>query len=91
MERVGYAPIAVEPAGWRLTAGRPALAVQPGIEWIFLDGPPVTVYGYFMTWRETGRLAWPESFARPQVVEFQDDAIRLVPKFTLRDLKDCGA
>jgi len=90
MERVGYAPIALEPAAWRLTAGLPALAVQPAVEWIFLDGPPVTVYGYFMTWRDTGRLAWPEPFARPQIVEFQDDSIRVVPKFTLRDLKDCG-
>lgn len=91
LEAHGYSDSALDPEQWVTAPGdmvnaraEPALAVYPKVTWTFKAGPPVPVYGYFVTTDDEGRLAWSERFAREQIVEFDGDNISVVPTFRLR-------
>jgi len=90
LEDHGYADVLLDPEQWITSSGdlvdgrpSPALAVYPKVTWTFKAGPPVSVYGYFVTTSDDARLAWSERFVRPQVIEFADDNISVVPTFRL--------
>jgi len=88
--RSEYRGIDLQGVEWVLTPGdpgKPALAVHPAVRWRFAEGPETPLRGYFVTWSD-GRLAWCEPFKREKIVENDGDSITVVPKFTLRDLRD---
>jgi len=91
LDEHGYADAMLDPDQWITTPGdvvdgrpSPALAVYPKVTWTFKAGPPVSVYGYFVTTWNDARLAWSERFVREQWIEFADDNISVVPTFRLR-------
>lgn len=87
----GYADVGLDPAQWLTTPGdggeEPALAVYPKVSWVFTAGPAVAVWGYFVVYTNSQRLAWSERFARPQVIEFSGDNISVIPTFRLRAMQ----
>lgn len=91
----GYAdvPIAGENQGvssdWTITPGDPCAAVAPQATFeSSADQTPETVYGYYVVAATGGALQWFEYFTSPQVVENDNDTIKVTPRFTLKDETD---
>lgn len=79
----GYAPIDLDEGDWSFTLGNPTVALQPQRIFSLTPGAPVTVYGYFVVWWPSGKLAWAERLGTPQPVETLDVDIKVTPRFTM--------
>lgn len=91
----GYAavPIAGENQGvssdWTITPEDPTEAVAPQQTFESdADQTPETVYGYYVVRDYDGGLEWFEYLTSPQVVENNNDTIKVTPRFTYRDETD---
>lgn len=79
----GYAPIDLDEGAWSFTPGNPTVALQPQRVFPLTPGAPVTVYGYFVVWWPSGKLAWAERLGTPQPVEALDVDVKVTPRFTM--------
>lgn len=85
----GYGSKALTGGGWTTTPGDPAVgtyAVQAFVA--TADQAPQTVRGYYVTATAGGALRWYEAFAAPITVQYNGEAIRVTPRFTLADTTD---
>ena len=85
MSTLGYALKELTKTDWTATAGasgQPATAVQAQQTWTFEAGTPVSVYGYYVTDKTTGKLLWAEKFASAKVVGNLNDQILITPTLT---------
>lgn len=79
----GYASIQLVPTSWVLTNGNPTTAVHTQVIYAFTGGIG-NVYGYYVTRRSTGILAWAERFSNgPYNIQNNGDEIRLTPRISL--------
>lgn len=91
----GYADVAIAgenqgvSSDWTITPEDPSEAVAPQATFeSSADQTPQTIYGYYVVKASGGALQWFEYFPSPQVIENDNDAILITPKFTLKDETD---
>jgi len=85
----GYEAKNLTGGSWTTTPGDPATgtyAVQAFVS--SADQAPQTVYGYYVTTTSGGALRWYEKFDEPITVQYNGEAIRVTPQFTLADAED---
>jgi hypothetical protein len=86
MSTLGYALKELTKTSWVSTAGasgQPCSNAYAEQTWTFTAGTPVTVYGYYVTDKTTGKLLWAERFAAAKIVQYTGDQIRVTPTVTM--------
>jgi len=89
MDGMGYRPKVLKGSSWSLLAGPPPRGMYAEQSWVFTGGRRQLIHGYFCTWEQTGILAWAEMFKSegkpdPRLIRVNNDEIRVIPKFALR-------
>ena len=91
----GYEAKGLTGASWTITSGDPATATYAVQAFVAnADQAPQTVHGYYVTHATTDELRWYEKFVdgggspAPLTVQYNGEAIRITPQFTLSDTTD---
>ena len=82
LEGHGYFPKKIAPADWRLVRlerGPVALEAR-AVSWVFLDGPPIQVYGSFAVGARRGLLYWGDALeGGPVMLQHRDERLEIQP------------
>lgn len=79
----GYSAVTLTGASWTVTPGAPSQASYAQQSFVSSAGQtPQTIYGYYVVGASSGTLYWAERFSSSQVIQADNDAIRITPKFT---------
>lgn len=79
----GYTLKQLIPANWTIVDGDPAIATHTQITWAF-SGALGNIYGYYVTRRTSGVLAWGELFVNgPYNIQNNGDEIKITPRLSL--------
>jgi hypothetical protein len=79
----GYVFKQLSPANWTIVAGDPSVATYTQTTWVF-TGALGNIYGYYVTRRSSGTLAWSELFSNgPYNIQNNGDEIKITPRLSL--------
>lgn len=79
----GYASVSLTGSNWTITSGAPTAAVYAQQTFqSSANQTPETVYGYFVIGASSGTLYWAERFDTSQVIQNNNDTIRVTPRLT---------
>lgn len=79
----GYASVSLTGGNWVITPGAPTSAAYPQQTFqSSANQTPETIYGYFVVGASSGTLYWAEKFSSSQVIQNNNDTIKVTPVLT---------
>lgn len=79
----GYSSVSLTGTNWTITNGNPTSAAYSQQTFqSSANQTPQTIYGYFVVGASSGTLYWAERFSSSQVIQNNNDTIKVTPVFT---------
>jgi hypothetical protein len=79
----GYSSVALAGASWTVTGGNPTSASYAQQSFTSsANQTPETIYGYYIVQASSGTLMYAERFSASQVIQNNNDVIRVTPTIT---------